>query len=244
MWSSSTVVSRGERVMPKPLLLACNLPSQILLLWWWGGGLHCTLGIWSDWAYEADLGLPLHAHWALQGWSIFRHLGCAHKQSTMFNRCSWCLQVQAMSGASDPMVATSDTPGNDGSTTAPTDPASNGNGIVSVAAPLDSSNSADRTRSRTNGGSDESSSTFAECADIPAPGSFSCSEQKGWGKCSEDFFVQNNYCAATCGRCGGGSHGKYPFVQSSQGPSTSGGRKLLRLAHSIPCHDSCTAVSS
>eukprot|EP00887_Chlorella_sp_A99_P003760 scaffold7.g3760.t1 len=39
------------------------------------------------------------------------------------------------------------------------------------------------------------------CVDMPAPGSFSCTQQRDWGKCSDPFMVSGGYCSATCGRC-------------------------------------------
>ena len=41
------------------------------------------------------------------------------------------------------------------------------------------------------------------CADI-APPSYTCAQQKEWGKCGEGWMVGGGFCAATCGRCGGG----------------------------------------
>ena len=63
------------------------------------------------------------------------------------------------------------------------------------------------------------------CVDTPPPGSFSCQQQKDWGKCSDVFMVQGNYCAATCGQCSSSR----PSVQSFSGPSSppSGGRRML-----------------
>lgn len=44
------------------------------------------------------------------------------------------------------------------------------------------------------------------CEDTAPPGGgFTCAQQKGWGKCSESWMVENGWCAATCGRCGGGN---------------------------------------
>lgn len=41
------------------------------------------------------------------------------------------------------------------------------------------------------------------CTDVVPPGtSFTCQQQKDWGKCGESWMA--GFCAATCGRCGGG----------------------------------------
>ena len=37
------------------------------------------------------------------------------------------------------------------------------------------------------------------------PGGYSCAQQAAWGKCGADFMTSGGFCAATCGRCGGGS---------------------------------------
>ena len=39
------------------------------------------------------------------------------------------------------------------------------------------------------------------CCDIPVPGDFTCAEQKVFGKCDEDFILEDGYCRYTCGRC-------------------------------------------
>ncbi|KXZ46641.1 hypothetical protein GPECTOR_42g852 [Gonium pectorale] len=45
------------------------------------------------------------------------------------------------------------------------------------------------------------------CVDVAPPGGYTCAQQASWGKCSADFMTANNYCAATCRRCGGGGTG-------------------------------------
>eukprot|EP01026_Neomeris_dumetosa_P051200 TRINITY_DN4502_c0_g1_i12.p1 TRINITY_DN4502_c0_g1~~TRINITY_DN4502_c0_g1_i12.p1 ORF type:complete len:573 (-),score=54.31 TRINITY_DN4502_c0_g1_i12:645-2363(-) len=40
-----------------------------------------------------------------------------------------------------------------------------------------------------------------ECSDMQPSSEYSCAQQKGWGKCEENWMVQNNWCARTCGRC-------------------------------------------
>ena len=42
-----------------------------------------------------------------------------------------------------------------------------------------------------------------EAADVVSPVPLSCAEQKAFGKCESPWMVAGNYCAATCGRCGG-----------------------------------------
>ena len=60
---------------------------------------------------------------------------------------------------------------------------------------------------------------FPACSSPPPP--------QDWGHCNADFMVRSNYCALTCGRCGGGQ----PAVQSFSGPpdgaTAMAGRKLL-----------------
>ncbi len=48
-------------------------------------------------------------------------------------------------------------------------------------------------------------SSGASCDDKPTSDGFTCEQQKAWGKCTEAWFVNQGYCASTCGRCGGGS---------------------------------------
>lgn len=38
------------------------------------------------------------------------------------------------------------------------------------------------------------------CVDIPDP-EFSCAQRKEWGNCEEQWLLDADYCAATCGRC-------------------------------------------
>lgn len=55
-----------------------------------------------------------------------------------------------------------------------------------------------------------------------------------WGKCSEQFMVENNYCSATCGRCSSSEDGNIDGVQSFGGPAGgSGNRKLLARATAL-----------
>lgn len=32
-------------------------------------------------------------------------------------------------------------------------------------------------------------------------GGFTCEQQKGWGKCNNDWMIQNEYCMVTCNKC-------------------------------------------
>ena len=68
--------------------------------------------------------------------------------------------------------------------------------------------------------SSASPSSPAPCADTPAPGGFTCQQQKGWSKCNDAILTQGNYCAATCGRCQQQSQQSQP--PSSPPPSSSG----------------------
>ncbi|GAB4818174.1 hypothetical protein N2152v2_005220 [Parachlorella kessleri] len=43
------------------------------------------------------------------------------------------------------------------------------------------------------------------CTDTPPDSRYTCEQQKGWGKCDAGFMLAGNHCAATCGRCGGGT---------------------------------------
>lgn len=65
----------------------------------------------------------------------------------------------------DPMVATSDTPGNNDSFNATVVPAANA------------------SASRANVGN--ATAANSSCVDVPAPGSITCEQQKGWGKCKD-----------------------------------------------------------
>ncbi|PRW45398.1 barwin-like endoglucanase [Chlorella sorokiniana] len=94
-------------------------------------------------------------------------------------------KVTAFDGQSDPMLITSDTPGADDSGNG-----SSGNGTASSGG----SGSSNSTSSGSSG------QQQGECKDVPAPGSYSCQQQKDWGKCYEGWFEQ--YCRQTCGRCG------------------------------------------
>ncbi|KAK9805576.1 hypothetical protein WJX72_006079 [[Myrmecia] bisecta] len=42
------------------------------------------------------------------------------------------------------------------------------------------------------------------CVDIQPPGAYTCAMQKTYGKCSAPWMQAGNFCAATCGTCGGG----------------------------------------
>ena len=60
-----------------------------------------------------------------------------------------------------------------------------------------------------------SGASSGACTD-EQPDSVSCQQQKQYGKCSEAWFISNNYCAATCGRCTSGSN---PSPPSSPAPA-------------------------
>ena len=57
----------------------------------------------------------------------------------------------------------------------------------------------------------------AGCADVPPSGSFTCGQQAAWGKCGADFMIAGGFCAATCGRCGGGAPGNAVRVTADPG---------------------------
>lgn len=50
-----------------------------------------------------------------------------------------------------------------------------------------------------------------ECTENQPPGEYTCDQQKGWGKCDEDWMKNANYCSVTCGFC---SSGKRRLLQS------------------------------
>jgi hypothetical protein len=106
------------------------------------------------------------------------------------------VQVKSFEGGSDPMLLTSATPGSSAAGSAPSTPSSSATATVASS----------------------SKAGAAGCTDAAPPGSFTCAQQKGFGKCDEAFMTQGNFCAATCGRCSGSEQ-----VKSSNGP---GGRKL------------------
>ncbi|PRW39389.1 formate nitrite transporter [Chlorella sorokiniana] len=74
-----------------------------------------------------------------------------------------------------------------------------------------SSSSSTSDSSSTNSGS-------SVCSDTAPPGQAGCWQQKQWGKCNDGWLVAGNYCASTCGRCGGNSNGQQ---QQSGGSSSS-----------------------
>ena len=41
-----------------------------------------------------------------------------------------------------------------------------------------------------------------KCSDIAPGAKYTCSQQKGWGKCEAKFMYQDAYCLKTCNRCG------------------------------------------
>lgn len=91
-------------------------------------------------------------------------------------------QVQAFGGENDPMLVTSDTPGN-----------------------TDSVSSVDSSSSSTQDSTDSSSSSDETgCTDNQPPGGYSCDQQKDWGKCDADWMTNANYCSITCGFCSNG----------------------------------------
>ncbi|GAB4819913.1 hypothetical protein N2152v2_006959 [Parachlorella kessleri] len=134
-------------------------------------------------------------------------------------------QVTAFSGEQDPMLVTSDTPGNGGSSSGSKNSSSSGNSTssgapsMSVNAPP-SSGSGSSSSSNGGGSSGSSNGGSQGCADVAPPGNYPCSQWKAWSKCSEDWLVKGNYCAASCSRCSGGS---------SSSSSSNSGRKMLRL---------------
>ncbi|KAL6779378.1 hypothetical protein ACKKBG_A12095 [Auxenochlorella protothecoides x Auxenochlorella symbiontica] len=121
--------------------------------------------------------------------------------------------VSAFDGPADPMVVTSTTPGNSDAATG----ASSGNATATA-----SGNSSGNTTGTT------SASGSSACVDIPAPGSFSCAEQQGWGKCEDSTFVSSNYCALTCGRCG---------ANATASPSTASPSTASPAAGDSSCSD-------
>ncbi|KAL6769731.1 hypothetical protein ACKKBG_A32140 [Auxenochlorella protothecoides x Auxenochlorella symbiontica] len=40
-----------------------------------------------------------------------------------------------------------------------------------------------------------------ECIDSPTPDTFSCEQQRAWGKCAEQWMVVGGFCQLTCGVC-------------------------------------------
>ncbi len=44
-------------------------------------------------------------------------------------------------------------------------------------------------------------SLFDVCDDRKPSGRHSCDEQKAWGKCDEQWFIDGKYCRKTCGKC-------------------------------------------
>lgn len=137
--------------------------------------------------------------------------------------------VSAFSGGSDPMVATSDTPGNteDGSVVASSSiavspvtaaPGPSTEGCTDSRPPGEYSCSQQKefgaceadwmkngffcesTCGRCASSMPASSSEgSSDCVDVAPPGEYSCQQQKDFGKCADPFLA--NYCAVTCGRC-------------------------------------------
>jgi len=124
-------------------------------------------------------------------------------------------QVKSMEGGSDPMLVTSSTPGNGGGSN-PAPPSNAGS------SPSPSSSSSPSTSP-----SQSSPSPEGDCTDVAPPGSYSCAQQKQFGKCNESFMTAGNFCASTCGRCSSGSSQQ---VKSFSGPTPSGGRKMMSKA--------------
>lgn len=54
------------------------------------------------------------------------------------------------------------------------------------------------------------------CVDIPDP-EFPCAQRKEWGNCEEQWLIDADYCAATCGRCQ--PSGPPPTEPSGPGPN-------------------------
>ena len=56
----------------------------------------------------------------------------------------------------------------------------------------------------------------AGCTDVPPPAplgtSWTCQDQKYWGKCNEYWMWESHYCAATCGYCG---LSEFPYAQAA-----------------------------
>jgi hypothetical protein len=75
--------------------------------------------------------------------------------------------------------------------------------------------------------SSSSASSFGEdrgCTDVPPPAplgtSWTCQDQKYWGKCNEYWMWESHYCASTCGYCG---LSEFPYAQAaSSGDANSG----------------------
>ena len=83
----------------------------------------------------------------------------------------------------------------------------------------------------------EALGTFSagSCADVPPPGPYTCAQQAGWGRCNDQYYKQNKFCAVTCGFCGsggGGGGGGGSGGGSSPAPpvaASGGSRKMMRL---------------
>ncbi len=43
------------------------------------------------------------------------------------------------------------------------------------------------------------------CTDTPPSSQYTCAQQAGFGQCNQPWMTQGNYCAMSCGRCGGGN---------------------------------------
>ncbi|GAB4819909.1 hypothetical protein N2152v2_006955 [Parachlorella kessleri] len=95
----------------------------------------------------------------------------------------------------DPMVATSDTPGN------------------SPAPAVEGQGPAPPTAAPPTAGSRASS-----CVDVSAPGQYSCEQLKFLGRCNATELVQGGFCARTCNRCT--SQAAAPSALHLQGPTT------------------------
>ncbi|GAB4819912.1 hypothetical protein N2152v2_006958 [Parachlorella kessleri] len=121
------------------------------------------------------------------------------------------LQVKAFSGEQDPMLITSDTPGNGGSSNS----SSGGSGAMSVNA-----GSADCASYKSDSSTNSGSSCSQSCTDVVPKGPTPCSQWKAWGKCSDDWIVKGQFCSATCGRCstGASSSGATGSSSSSSSP--------------------------
>ena len=76
----------------------------------------------------------------------------------------------------------------------------------------------------TVGDSPECSPQDPMCCDLPPP-EYSCSQQKIWGKCDEQWMVLGNgnggFCKYTCGRCGSQSSAPPPSSSPTFPPQTS-----------------------
>lgn len=55
-----------------------------------------------------------------------------------------------------------------------------------------------------------------DCIDVPDP-EFSCAQRKEWGNCDQQWLIDADYCALTCGRCTPGSN---PGGNPGGNPST------------------------